>query len=924
MILSTREKDPHTKRILCLAALALLTVFHLVNNWMYLLVRVNVRGWDRPAHLVRTLIYNDILARVNVRTLFEALTWSWNRPPLRHLVAVPFYRLFGVSTDVALMSNSVFLVVLLWCVYGIGRRMYGRSVGLTAAFLVSTYPVLFGMSRLSYVDYALAAMVSLSIYLLVRCDRFRNRGFCLLLGLSFGLGVLTKWPFVAFVAAPVAYVIARSEMIPALKRALPARLAGIVGARLDPDRGRENRPAATGNKASRPYSARTLTWPRLIRSPAAHVLVGLVVNVLWYGPNWDRLPHFALDGWIFPLSWLLVSATLYVLSRPATVWSSCLSAFLIGGSIASLWSLPNIGFLGRFVEVAYGGVNIDARGLGVLDPSFYSRYVALMVDPQLSPLYFFAFLLALVVLVYPILRSSSRLAALRDLGDESWILLLWAFVPFLLFTFSLTLNARFDIALLPSLALITARGVLRVKSFVLKWALIYLLVVGGVVQFLAYSYDDLDWLRERAVVNVPARGEISLFARGGYIELPASGRTDPGYFVPPRVLEVVEQDMSADGSEQVQLGNLVNRTYSNNAIFNHLMYDAHADIELREFARAGWEAAPVYPKLFECDYLLLASGSHERLSQQALEALAVIERSPSFFQESFQQVWEWSVPDGDVLYLYKKRYHLREAYDTADYERMAEQISALAHAEDGIVLDPPAQVEVLGRYYTGQAAPYPLPKDTPMDREATSKELQGILSRHRRVWGVFWERSEVDPDHFVEHWLNQRGYRAWDAWYGPLQLVIYGSGTEDGEPEEEGSLEVKLGEVVVLQAYKLLDKQVGPGDIVRVSLDWQSEEEIGERYKVFVHLLDSEGRLVAQRDSEPVGGSRPTSTWAEGEEIADNYGVLVPEGTNAGEYRLVVGMYLPSTEERLPVHAESVETIDDGVLLGGVQVVAVE
>lgn len=656
MIPRARSNDSRTSAMIYLAALVLLTAFHLVNNWVYFLIRVNIRDWDRPAHLVRTLIYNDILGAVNIRTFFEAFTWSWNRPPLRHLVAVPFYRLFGVSTDVALMSNSVFIVILLFSVYGIGKKMYDRRVGLMAAFLLSTYPVLFGISRLSYVDYALTAMVSLSIYLLVRCDRFRNRGLCLLLGLSFGLGVLTKWPFIAFVAAPVAYVIARSEIVPSLMKASPTRLASALSSRLDSAQDVKDMQSTAGTEPSRTHSALSSTLVRLVKSPLVHILLSLVLNLIWYGANWDRLSDFALDGWIFLLSWLLVAATFYVLSRTGAVWSNFLSAVLIGGCVASIWSLPNIGFLGRFAEVAYGGVNIDARGIGPLDPHFYIRYLTLLVDPQLSPLYFLAFLVAFIVLVGPILRNPSPLRALRGLGDESWILSLWASVPFLIFTFSLTLNSRFDIALLPSIALITARGLLKLKSFALKWGLIYLLILGGMVQFLAYSYDDLDWLRERVIVNLPVIGEVSLFPTGGYIELPASGRTDPGYFVPPRVLEVVSKDMSADGKEHVQLANLVNRTYSNNAIFNYLMYDSYPGIELREFARAGWETPPLYPKLFECDYILLMSGPQERSSEEAQEAATgILTGSLSSFHEAFDLLWQHEVPDGDVAHLYKRR-----------------------------------------------------------------------------------------------------------------------------------------------------------------------------------------------------------------------------------------------------------------------------
>ena len=132
---------------LALLLLALLSLFHGVNNWLYLSKSVMILGWDQPDHLVRTMVYNGVLRQVNIRSLFEVMTWSWNRPPLPWLPALPLYRLFGVSADVALMGNMLYLFILLFSVYEIGRKMYGRGVGLLAAFAVSTYPILFNLLR---------------------------------------------------------------------------------------------------------------------------------------------------------------------------------------------------------------------------------------------------------------------------------------------------------------------------------------------------------------------------------------------------------------------------------------------------------------------------------------------------------------------------------------------------------------------------------------------------------------------------------------------------------------------------------------------------------------------------------------------------------------------------------------------------------
>ncbi|MFQ5886285.1 MAG: hypothetical protein ACE5II_03515, partial [Anaerolineae bacterium] len=76
-----------------LLLLTLLSIFHGVNNWLYLSKSVTILGWDQPDHLVRTMVYNGILQQVNIESLFEVMTWSWNRPPLPWLPALPLYRL---------------------------------------------------------------------------------------------------------------------------------------------------------------------------------------------------------------------------------------------------------------------------------------------------------------------------------------------------------------------------------------------------------------------------------------------------------------------------------------------------------------------------------------------------------------------------------------------------------------------------------------------------------------------------------------------------------------------------------------------------------------------------------------------------------------------------------------------------------------
>jgi hypothetical protein len=122
------------------------------------------------------------------------------------LSSVPLYLVFGRSTDVAVMTNILYLIILVLSVYGIGRRIHSKEVGLMAVFIVSFFPIIFGMSRSYWQDFPLTTMVSLSIYLLMRTDYFRDRKYSVLFGLSIGLGMLTKWTHFVFLAGPFLYI----------------------------------------------------------------------------------------------------------------------------------------------------------------------------------------------------------------------------------------------------------------------------------------------------------------------------------------------------------------------------------------------------------------------------------------------------------------------------------------------------------------------------------------------------------------------------------------------------------------------------------------------------------------------------------------------------------------------------------------------
>jgi hypothetical protein len=112
-----------------------------------------------------------------------------------------------------------------------------------------------------------------------------------------------------------------------------------------------------------------------------------------------------------------------------------------------------------------------------------------------------------------------------------------------------------------------------------------------------------------------------------------------------------------------------------------------------------------------------------------------------------------------------------------------------------------------------------------------------------------------------------------------------------------------LGEIVQLLGFRLTydNDLLRPGDVLYLSLYWQTGESLALDYKVFVHLVDPTGWIQGQRDNPPVGGTFPTTEWQSDEVIVDRYEVTVSPNAPPGIYRLAVGMYDEVTLDRLPV-----------------------
>lgn len=108
---------------------------------------------------------------------------------------------------------------------------------------------------------------------------------------------------------------------------------------------------------------------------------------------------------------------------------------------------------------------------------------------------------------------------------------------------------------------------------------------------------------------------------------------------------------------------------------------------------------------------------------------------------------------------------------------------------------------------------------------------------------------------------------------------------------------------------------VRPGQDLQVRLYWRGRRPVQVDYHVFVHLIDSGGRVRAQRDGPPLDGNYPTSIWDPGEIVVDMVTISVPPDLPPGSYRLEVGMYGWPDLVRLPVTDERGASLGDRFIL---------
>ena len=169
-----------------------------------------------PEHITSALKYYHCLARTDIGKTIRMLHIGF-RPPLVYLLTAPIFSIFGPSLQSALLSLTFWFGGLLIVVYMLGRIFGAPRAGLLACYLTTLF-LCFKVSDEAgcfhyffpgefMVDIPLAAMVTLTILLIIMSSKFSNCWASLAAGTVFGMGMLIKLTFPLYAGPPLIYAV---------------------------------------------------------------------------------------------------------------------------------------------------------------------------------------------------------------------------------------------------------------------------------------------------------------------------------------------------------------------------------------------------------------------------------------------------------------------------------------------------------------------------------------------------------------------------------------------------------------------------------------------------------------------------------------------------------------------------------------------
>ena len=843
---TAKPTAPSFNRAWPYAVLGLIVLASLLGNLFWLQQNTVQLGHDASAHLARTLKMAEAMSPLSLGSFLRGLTITDFRPPGLYLAAQPFYWLFGRSIDSAQLANVTILALILVCTFALARfildaaaaggtlglsRGGANALALLATAMTALLPMLVAMARLFYTETLVTLSLVAAVYFLLRSQGFTRRAWCVALGVALGIGLLAKWTLPVYVVLPLLLVAWQSPLRQAAaRRSLwPQLRPGWES----PGRG-------------------PLPWRTLVVRIALAALAAALVAVLLYWPQQSLWANTLLHGWLLP-AWFIVWFALFaLLLAPSTSLFNLLLALAVAAAIASLWYLPRAGFAFELSDVAFGTGGGDFEVADWSSFNQYFRYFRLFFQHHLG--------LAIGLLILPagllpwLWRGRSWLQALPG------SLLLWVATlsPFLLLIATSQTNSRNLVPILPLFAILAVLGLLAYpRRWRYAWATAWLAIL---LSFWALAtFDGLSTLHTQTSVFWPAQT---------YSVAPASGVTDPDFWIVPDVLDQVTPIVAPSGEMTTTLGVMLDLAPLHSGSFEYdiIRYDKPIDLITLSSPQIGAIADVVTNK-----WLLIKDGDNRELNERQRGIVGQMLAHAPWFTSLYSLVKSYPFPNGETAYLYRRAAGPADPYQFStivgtDLPPVADAIRSWWSPRAALAYATPETAVWLGT----QA----LPPDEHAIIPAGDGDLEaGDLAGIGRTLIVASRYRTSD----FQAWLDRQFRYIAEVRSGEFAASLY------------GHLDHLLAPVAVDAAWPELSiaslstwPEVRPGDPLPV--DARLAGRLDGTWKISARLLDGSGTVLWQQD-----------TSAAGEDVALT--LFVPPGTPPGEYTLDFVVYNAATQE---------------------------
>jgi hypothetical protein len=246
-----------------------------------------------------------------------------------------------------------------------------------------------------------------------------------------------------------------------------------------------------------------------------------------------------------------------------------------------------------------------------------------------------------------------------------------------------------------------------------------------------------------------------------------------------------------------------------------------------------------------------------------------------------------------------------------DWRAVADYMATHARPRDAVIIVAGHTAPAFDFYNSLELTVYPIPLGLlprvthPVETAAVTATLNKVVAEgHDRAWLILWQEPLADPrritlEQLFDHGRRQEVHRE----FQDLAVLLFElpSDASFASPRPTQPLSTVFGKVIRLTGYDLWPTMTPTGRGLTVRLYWEAGAAVARDYTAFVQLLSAEERIVAQQDRRLGGDLYPTSRWPVGEPVRETYGLDIASDAPPGRYRLITGVYLPESGQRLSV-----------------------